>query len=170
MKYLRQKHCSLFMELHHISAVWKQSRAQCTSSSGLSVYGWMGCVAMCSLAEWRDYQTCRLAAVPQDEGKMWRLMLRRGQARLWWFRQTVAVTACRETEVVVGGGPSLPLCLSTDNSCRLRVANRYIKAVKGPLRHDDGFLQEQPALWCWILLSVTMRIRSLQWILSNDIQ
>lgn len=56
--------------------------------------------------------------------------------------------------VVVGCAPetagdsSLALCLSADNSCRLGVANRYIKAVKGPLRRDDVILQEQPALWC----------------------
>lgn len=59
---------------------------------------------------------------------------------------------------------SLPLCLSTDDSCRLRVANGYIKEVKGPLRHDDGILQEQPALWCWHVKTST---RPLQWILSS---
>lgn len=36
--------------------------------------------------------------------------------------------------------------LSADNPCRLREENRYIKAVKGPFRHEDGILPEQSAL------------------------
>lgn len=109
---------------------------------------------------------------------VWRFILHRGQARLWWFRQTVAVTTCRERQrrrelgegrggeggIWGGENSSLPLCLSTDDPCRLGVANRYIKAVKRPLRHDDGILQEQPALWCW---HVKTRTRSPRRILCN---
>lgn len=137
-----------------------------TSSSGLNVLD----VAVCRRAEWTACQTCRLAAAPRRGQGVWRLILHRGQARLWWFRQTVAVTACRETKKGVGWGFSdgeasfLPLCLSTDDYCRLGVANRYIKAVKGPPRHDNGILREQPALWCWHMKT---RTRPLQWLLSN---
>lgn len=106
-----------------------------------------------SLIERTAYQACRLnSSITRRGREVWRLILHKGQACLWWFRQTVALATCRETEMVgCGGGGILRqqglfrLCLNTDNSCRLGVANRYIKAVKRLVRHDNGILQEQPA-------------------------
>lgn len=46
----------------------------------------------------------------------------------------------------------LPRRLSSDTApCRLEAANGYIKAAKMPLRRDNAFLKEQPALQCWQL-------------------
>lgn len=46
----------------------------------------------------------------------------------------------------------LPRRLSSDTApCRLGAANGYIKAAKRPLRRDNAFLKEQPALQCWQL-------------------
>lgn len=64
------------------------------------VYGWMDGVCdrvlSCRMKRLSDLQT--YSCTTRWGQEVWRLILHRGQAGLWWFRQTVAVTACRETE------------------------------------------------------------------------
>ena len=56
--------------------------------------GVCGRVLSCRMKRLSDLETYR-----RRGQEVWRLILHRGHARLWWFRQTVAVTTCSETEM-----------------------------------------------------------------------
>lgn len=110
------------------------------------MYVWMsGCEAMCSLIEWTAYQACRLnSSITRRGQEVWQLILHKVQACLWWFRQTVALATCRETEMVgCGRGRILrqqglfPLCL-----------NRQFPLPQGSKQIHKGSKEASEA-WQW---------------------